>query len=55
MGKLILLSLVFGTLLAPLAAAREREPARALRRVVVYFILFNLCYAFAVLIVYPRV
>ncbi len=55
MAKLILLSVLFMTVTLPILAARERHPARAVRRVILYAVLFNLAYAFGVLVIIPRI
>jgi hypothetical protein len=54
MAKLILLSLLFVTLIVPMAAARDPSPGRAFRRVVLTLLSFNALYLFLILYVYPR-
>ncbi len=55
MGKLILISVLVGTLVVPAAAARDAEARRGFRRLLLYAVLFDVAYAFAVVFVYPRV
>ncbi len=45
MKSLLLLSVVLVTLLAPLAAARQRDGVRAARRLFLWFGLFSFVYA----------
>jgi hypothetical protein len=54
MGKLLLISIVIATVVFPVRAASEPIPGRALRKVVVSMVTFNLIYFFAILYVYPR-
>lgn len=55
MGRLILASIMLFVLAAPIAAARDPRPLRAMRRLFLYVLVLNLAYALAVLVVYPRV
>lgn len=54
MSKLILLSVLVAMVALPAWAARERHPRRALKRAVLLMVAFNLAYAFAVLVLVPR-
>lgn len=55
MSKLILMSVLVATVVIPVRAAREARPALAVKKVVVYGLLFHLAYLFAVLVIYPRI
>lgn len=48
MRKLLLLSVLIVTIVAPLLAARDRNAARGLRTAVIVFVLFNALYIGAV-------
>jgi uncharacterized membrane protein YidH (DUF202 family) len=54
MSKLILLSVLVAMVALPAWAAREKNPRRALKRAVLLMVAFNLAYAFAVLVLVPR-
>lgn len=54
MSKLILLSVLMAMVALPAWAARERNPRRAFKKVVLLMVAFNLAYAFAVLVLVPR-
>lgn len=54
MAKLLLNSIVIATLVLPMYAARDRSPARGLRRAVLWVIGFNLFYVLSVIHLYPR-
>jgi hypothetical protein len=53
--KLVLMSIMIATIAIPAVAARDPHPLRGLKRVVVYALIFDLIYAFAFLVLYPRV
>ena len=55
MSRLVLASILVLVLAAPLLAARDPNPIRALRRLLLYALISGLAYTFIVLIVYPRV
>jgi hypothetical protein len=53
-GKLILISLLFATLIIPMRAARDPSPGRGFRRVLLTLVSFNALYLFLILYIYPR-
>jgi hypothetical protein len=53
-GKLVLNSILIATIALPMFAARDRSPARGLRRAVVWVAAFDACYLVALLYVLPR-
>ena len=54
MKKFILLSVLYSLYMLPSLAARERHPARGLKKTILMMVVFNLCYAFMVLVVWTR-
>ncbi len=54
MKKFLLLSVLYSLILLPSLAARERHPVRGVKKAILMMVLFNLCYAFAVLVIWPR-
>lgn len=54
MAKLVLLSVVIMLFMIPLTVGRARNPRRSLRKMLVYALLFNLFYYFALRFIYPR-
>jgi hypothetical protein len=54
MKKFLLLSVLYANILLPSLAARERHPVRGIKKAVLSMVIFNLCYAFAVLVIWPR-
>jgi hypothetical protein len=54
MGKLILLSLLFATMVVPMRAARDASPARGFRRALVWMFSVMAIYLVLLLYVYPR-
>jgi hypothetical protein len=54
MSKLILLSVLVALIALPSLASRDRHPTRGLKRAVLLMVAFNLAYAFAVLVLVPR-
>jgi hypothetical protein len=54
MGKLILLSLLFATMIIPMRAAADPSPTRGFRRIVLWLLSFNALYVILILFVYPR-
>lgn len=54
MQKLLLVSILIMTLVLPMRAARHRAPVHGLRRAILYTLIFNAFYAFALLFLYPR-
>ena len=53
MRNLLLRSVMLALVIIPLVAAREPHPRRALRKAVVMFLGFNLCYLLALRFLYP--
>lgn len=54
MKKFLLLSVLYALILLPSLAARERHPARGIKKAILMMVIFNLCYAFAVLVIWPQ-
>lgn len=54
MLKLLLLSIVLATFVVPALVARERDPRRALRQVLLAMLGVEVCYAVFLYVVYPR-
>jgi hypothetical protein len=54
MKKFLLLSVLYAMILLPSLAARERHPVRGVKKAILMMVLFNLFYAFAVLVIWPR-
>ena len=54
MKKFLLLSVLYAMILLPSLAARERHPVRGVKKAIMMVALFNLVYAFAVLVIWPR-
>jgi hypothetical protein len=54
MAKLILFSVLIALVALPIRAARERDVRRGLKKALVMLVAFNLAYAFAVLLILPR-
>ncbi len=54
MKKFMLLSVLYAMILLPSLAARERHPARGVKKTILMMVIFNLCYAFAVLVIWTR-
>jgi hypothetical protein len=52
MEKLLLLSALVMMVVAPLRAARVRDPKRALRRALTHFFTFNVFYFIAVIVIW---
>ncbi len=55
MGKLILVSVVFASVLVPTLAARDASAKRGFKRAVLYAVLFNVVYLLALRFVVPRI
>ncbi len=55
MPRLVVASILLLLIAAPLLAARDPHPIRAMRRLLLYVVLVHVAYAFAVLVIYPRV
>jgi hypothetical protein len=55
MSRLVLASILLLLIAAPLLAARDPNPIRAMRRLLLYVLVVHLAYAFAVVVIYPRV
>jgi hypothetical protein len=54
MSKLVLLSILIATIALPARAAREKNARRGLKKAVIYMMLFNLFYLFALRFLYGR-
>jgi hypothetical protein len=54
MAKLILLSVLIATIALPGAAARDAHPWRGMKKAIVWVALFNMLYAYGVLVLVPR-
>jgi hypothetical protein len=54
MKKFLLLSVLYALVVLPSVAARERHPVRGLKKAIAMMVLFNLFYAFAVLVIWPQ-
>jgi hypothetical protein len=55
MEKLLLVSILISTMVLPMRAARRPHPVHGLRRAILYTLIFNALYAFAILYIYPRI
>lgn len=55
MARVIVATILLLLIAAPILAARDPHPIRAMRRLLLYVVLVHLGYAFAVLVIYPRV
>ena len=54
MQKFILISVILVTVLVPVLAARERNPRRALQKMVAWTVLGVAVYVLSLLLIYPR-
>ncbi|MFB1480578.1 hypothetical protein [Corallococcus sp. RDP092CA] len=54
MAKLILLSVLVATIALPGAAARDPHPWRGMKKAILWVALFNMAYAYGVLVLVPR-
>jgi hypothetical protein len=54
MKKFMLLSVLYSLILLPSLAARERHPARGVKKAILMMVVFNLVYTFMVLVIWPR-
>jgi hypothetical protein len=54
MSKIILLSIIFATIIIPGICAREKNPKKGMRKLVIYMLAFNAFYAFALRFLYGR-
>ncbi len=54
MSKLVLLSIVIATIVLPARAAREASPRAGLRRLVIWMLLFEAFYVFALMFLFGR-
>ena len=52
--KIILISILLATIAIPARAAREPNPRLALRKALLYSVMFNVVYWLLLLLVYPR-
>ena len=55
MAKVMLLSVVIGMMAIPILSARDANPRRSVRKVVLAIFLFNLLYLLAIRYVYPHI
>ena len=55
MGRLVLASILVLLIAAPLLAASDPHPIRAVKRLLLYVLLVHLAYAFTLRVIYPRV
>ena len=53
-GKLLVISVIFAIVAVPIAAARDVNPARGVRKAVLYTLAFNVLYVLALRFVLPR-
>jgi hypothetical protein len=53
-AKLLLFSCVIMMVAIPVVCAREKDPRRGFRRMVLLIVAYNLFYLFAVRFIYPR-
>ena len=54
MQKALLFSIILSSIVLPCVAARDASPSRGLRRALVWFACFNVCYLLTALYVVPR-
>jgi hypothetical protein len=54
MKKFLLLSVLYAIILLPALAARERHPVRGVKKAIFMMVLFNVCYAFVALVIWPQ-
>ena len=54
MQKFLLVSIVFAHLALPIWAARDRDPRRGMKKVLLSMVVFDAFYLLAILYVYPR-
>jgi hypothetical protein len=54
MQKLILLSFIISIIVLPMIAARDPSPVRGLRKALLWWATFNVCYLLAWLLLVPR-
>lgn len=54
MGKLLVISVIFAIVAVPIAAARDPNPARGVRKAVLYTLACNALYVLAMRFVLPR-
>jgi hypothetical protein len=55
MDKALLMSIMIATVVLPIRAARDPEPLRALRRVLLWLVGFNVFYLVGIIWVLPRI
>jgi hypothetical protein len=53
MKKFLLLSVLYAIILLPSLAARERHPVRGVKKAILMMVVFNACYAFVALVIWP--
>lgn len=51
---MLLMSILIATLALPMRAAHDPNPARGLRRTVLWLVAFNVCYLLGIVYVLPR-
>jgi hypothetical protein len=54
MAKLLLLSIILGTIAVPVRAARQKNPQLGLKKALTGLAILNVCYLLAVWFVWPR-
>ncbi len=54
MARLVLMSVIIGSIAMPVFAAREANAMRGLKKTILLAFAFNLFYLFAVRFIYPR-
>jgi hypothetical protein len=54
MQKLLTLSIVLATVIIPIWAALEKNPRKAFKKAIFWFVCFNAFYVFALRFIFPR-
>lgn len=54
MRSVLLQSMLFALMIVPIVAARDPRPLRGLKKALLWFVAFNLFYAFALRLLYSR-
>jgi 8-oxo-dGTP diphosphatase len=55
LAKILLLSVVIAMMAIPILSARDTNPRRSVRKVILLIFVFNLFYLLAVRFIYPRI
>jgi hypothetical protein len=53
-AKILLMSILIATAVAPLVASRDPKPARGLKKTIRWIIWFNVVWVFALVVLYGR-